>query len=398
MSFTSDLLRAAAAHVAEHLPASLPSWAVYHSLDHTRETVETAAELGAAMRLSRADMEAVLLAAWFHDTGYAGTIEGHEEAGAQKARGFLAAMNAPPALADRVASCILATRMPQRPADTAEQVLCDADLAHIGRKRFFRRSALLRLEVERRTGVLIGEREWLTTSIDFVTAHAFHTPAARERFGERRVRNLALLQERLRAETAAAGKRARKDSDSDTAEKRPERGIETMFRTVPRNHLDLSAMADTKANIMISTNSLIITLVVGLLVSKLDTNPHLIVPTTILLLVCLTAMIFAILATRPIVTSGTFTREDIHGKRANLLFFGNFHRSTLEDFEWGMKEMMKDREYLYGSMIRDLYYLGRVVGRKYRLLRICYTIFMYGLVLAVLAFVTAFVQGPPVVL
>ena len=105
----------------------------------------------------------------------------------------------------------------------------------------------------------------------------------------------------------------------------------------------------------------------------------------------------AILATRPHVTSGTFTREDIRAKRANLLFFGNFHRSSLEDFEWGMKEMMKDRDYLYGSMIKDLYYLGRVLGLKYRYLRICYSIFMYGMILVVIAFAIAFATMPALV-
>jgi carbon starvation protein CstA len=145
---------------------------------------------------------------------------------------------------------------------------------------------------------------------------------------------------------------------------------------------------------MISTNAIIISIVFGLLLSKLDTHPFLTIPTVILLAVCLTAMIFAILATRPTITRGTFTREDIEQKRANLLFFGNFYNSRLEDFEWGMKEMMNDREYLYGSMIRDLYYLGRVLGKKYRMLRICYTIFMYGLVVSVLAFLIALLTAP----
>jgi hypothetical protein len=177
----------------------------------------------------------------------------------------------------------------------------------------------------------------------------------------------------------------------------PERGIETMFRVVPRNHLDLSALADHKANIMISTNALILSLAVGFLMSKLDTNPHLIIPTFILLGVCCSALVLAILATRPQVTSGTFTREDIRQKKTNLLFFGNFHRSTLEDFDWGMKEMMRDREYLYGSMIKDLYFLGKVLGVKYRYLRICYTVFMYGLIVAILAFIITFATLPSTV-
>ena len=101
-------------------------------------------------------------------------------------------------------------------------------------------------------------------------------------------------------------------------------------------------------------------------------------------------MIFSILSTRPKVTSGEFTQEDIVKKKVNLLFFGNFHKMSLEDFQDGMQEIMKDRDYLYKSLMKDLYFLGLVLEKKYRLLRIAYTIFMVGIVISVVAFVIAF--------
>jgi hypothetical protein len=278
-----------------------------------------------------------------------------------------------------------------------ERVLCDADIIHVGKKRFFTRSELLRSEMEMRKGHPFTDLEWLTYNIEFVTRHNFHTKYAREEFAARRAKNLVTLQDRFREATQQAQTTSKKQAMKLEKANIPERGIETMFRVVPRNHLDLSALADHKANIMISTNALILSLAVGFLMSKLDTNPHLIVPTFILLGVCCSALVLAILATRPQVTSGTFTREDIRQKKTNLLFFGNFHRSTLEDFDWGMKEMMRDREYLYGSMIKDLYFLGKVLGVKYRYLRICYTVFMYGLIVAILAFIITFATLPPTV-
>jgi hypothetical protein len=92
------------------------------------------------------------------------------------------------------------------------------------------------------------------------------------------------------------------------------------------------------------------------------------------------------LATRPKVTTGRFSREDIINRQTNLLFFGNFYNMSLEDYEWGIKEMMLDSDYLYSSMTRDNYYQGLVLGRKYRLLWISYTIFMYGFVFAIICF------------
>jgi nitrate reductase gamma subunit len=100
-------------------------------------------------------------------------------------------------------------------------------------------------------------------------------------------------------------------------------------------------------------------------------------------------MIFSILATRPSVSSGMFSEDDIRQKRANLLFFGNFYRMQLDEYQWGMNEMIKDKEYLYNTMIKDIYFLGVVLSRKYRLLRIAYTIFMWGLILTVIAFAFA---------
>jgi hypothetical protein len=167
-----------------------------------------------------------------------------------------------------------------------------------------------------------------------------------------------------------------------------------MFRNTVRTHVEFSAMADGKANIMISINTLIIGAILTVLLRKLDVNPQLIIPTFMLLTVSLVCIIFAIMVTRPKYSTGTFTKEDIQKKRTNLLFFGNFHSMPLNDFEWGMNEMMNDKEFLYGSMIKDFYYLGQVLGRKYKYLRICYTIFMYGLIASVIAYAIAFTTMP----
>ena len=162
-----------------------------------------------------------------------------------------------------------------------------------------------------------------------------------------------------------------------------------MFRNTIRTHVEFSGLADNKANIMISINTLILTALVAVMARKLDSNPQLIIPTAILALVSLVTLIFAIMVIRPEITSGTFTHDDIKEKRVNLLFSGNFFNMNLKDFEWGMTEMMGDKDFLYGSMIKDFYYLGQILGQKYRYLRICYNIFMYGLIISILAFAIA---------
>ena len=80
----------------------------------------------------------------------------------------------------------------------------------------------------------------------------------------------------------------------------------------------------------------------------------------------------------------------VENKNVNLLFFGNFHKMKLNDFQWAMNELMKDKEYLYNSMTKDLYFLGKVLNRKYKILRITYTIFIIGILASVTAFAIAF--------
>jgi hypothetical protein len=126
------------------------------------------------------------------------------------------------------------------------------------------------------------------------------------------------------------------------------------------------------------------------LVRKLQEDPYLIFPTVLILVTLMGTIIFAVLSTRPKVTSFTISREDINQRKGNLLFFGNFINMPVEDYEWGIKELMEDREYLYNNLIRDIYYLGVVLGKKYRFLRYAYNIFMYGLILSVIGYIVAF--------
>lgn len=170
---------------------------------------------------------------------------------------------------------------------------------------------------------------------------------------------------------------------------KPEKGIETMFRISSSNHQRLSDMADNKAHIMITVNSIILSAIISLLLRRLSEYGYLVWPTFILLAVSLLAMTFSILSTRPSIPAGNFTREDVDNKKVNLLFFGNFYKSALDDYNYGMQKMMEDRDFLYGSLIRDVYAQGVVLGRKYRLLRIAYNIFMFGLIGSVIAFAIA---------
>ncbi len=169
------------------------------------------------------------------------------------------------------------------------------------------------------------------------------------------------------------------------------RGLQTIMRLTSANHLHLSEMADRKANILISVNSIMISVILSLLADKLQDFPYLTVPVILFLTSSLATIIIAILATLPKITQGLFTREDVLGKKTNLLFFGNFYRSSLEEYQWAMSVLMKDTEYVYLALVKDLYQIGIVLGRKYKLIRLAYNVFMIGLIVSVSAFFIAMI-------
>lgn len=180
MGMNHNLLEKAEEFVLSILYEKTPHEHVYHDVSHTQEVILASKIIGQAENLSDSDLEIVQLAACFHDLGYVNEPEGHEEHSAKYARQFLIAENYPPDKIEKVYNCILATKVPQKPHNILEEVLCDADLAHLGKKNFVNRNDLFRVEFEYHFGRSLTEREWLTNSIKFISSHKFFTSYAKQ--------------------------------------------------------------------------------------------------------------------------------------------------------------------------------------------------------------------------
>ncbi|EPR73799.1 Metal-dependent phosphohydrolase [Winogradskyella psychrotolerans RS-3] len=170
-----------------------------------------------------------------------------------------------------------------------------------------------------------------------------------------------------------------------------------MYRVQLKNHIELSAIADTKANILLSVNAIIISVALSNLIPKLDnpSNLFLVYPTLILMLFSVASVVLSVLSTRPKISNVAITKEMIKEKKTNILFFGNFHKMNLQDFEWGIDYLMDNEETLYNSLTKDLYFLGLVLNRKYKLLRITYTVFMFGIIISASAFIYSYYINMP---
>jgi len=414
MSQSPDITAEATTYIEQLFQEQLPPTFVYHNLAHTMEIVRYALEIGKVEGCTEEELEVLELAGLFHDAGYIRQYKEHEAASMEIAQKFLSSKGYPDAKLQQVIGCIKATEMPQTPQSPLEEVMCDADLIHLGKYSFFERGDRLREEWRHSLEMKMTDLEWYQNTLQFMEKHNYHTAYTQDLMGVGKKANIQKIREMVEEHKGGDLKDSKeskesKENDQGTSrisekdrkqltkeikaqlkQKTPDRGVETMFRTSSRNHIQLSAIADNKANIMLSINALIVSIVVSALVPRLDDAPFLVFPSAILLVVCILSIVFATLSTIPKVTQGTFTKDDIKNRRANLLFFGNFHNMDLEEFQWGMNEMMVDRDFLYGSMTRDLYFLGKVLNRKYKFLRFCYNVFMFGLILAVATFMVAY--------
>jgi predicted metal-dependent HD superfamily phosphohydrolase len=193
-----ELINKAIAYVEVLFNTRQPAWVRYHTLEHAKAVAGVSEEIGVACGLDEEDLEVVILAAWFHDTGYLEKIEGHEERSAELAQSFLEGRGYPRRRIAQVAGCIRATKMPQNPRNLIEQVLCDADIAHLANQDFLESTELVRLEIEHQMGRRLSEVEWLTMNTNFVAGHRYHTDCARARYTEQHTANLKALRERLK--------------------------------------------------------------------------------------------------------------------------------------------------------------------------------------------------------
>lgn len=164
----------------------------YHNIDHTLEVVEASEMIGHQYKISDVDMETLLIAAWFHDTGYYLGCQNHEEASAKIAQKFLQSHNIDSNIIKQVTNCILSTKLPQKPTTLLEKILCDADLFHLSSEHFLKKSQLLLHEILLRTGE-ISQKKWMMDTLDFISAHTYHTEYCQRKLGPLQKKNVDLL-------------------------------------------------------------------------------------------------------------------------------------------------------------------------------------------------------------
>lgn len=394
MKITNEHLSAAAKYVQEYMAENFSEKFVFHTFRHTTKVVRVCDILSMESGLGKRDRHIVHLAGWFCNIAYHREASNHEEHSAKQAKIFFEQLKLDKEDIEEIAECILATKNPQHPQTETARILCDAVLYHLSDAGYFDELKLIRKEWELVQGKIYPDEDWYKENIEFLNNHFYYTAVARKNYEKSQRNNLARLKGQLaiiKHSSAEVGQGMFDEQknlfDSNT---KLERGVESMFRIASDNQMQLSQMGDGKANILISVNSIIITITLSLIVRS-STIEIFFVPSIILIIVCLTTIVLATLSIRPKISEGTFTPQQIINKEANLLFFGNFHKMPLQEYKSAVKEMMIDKEYLYESLIMDIYYKGKVLARKYRFTTWAYNVFMFGLCISVFGFLISYI-------
>ncbi len=335
-----------------------------------------------------ADLLPLQLAALFLPTGRLNDYDNYLEHSSHFATQWLDGKVAP-AVRETVVRLINQIGPGQSPTRLEDQLLTDALTIATYLKRPESQSPLLRLEQEL-MGSLTSKSDWNKWWYTKLLNLPLHTQAAQLQYASVRSE---LIKEQQKKQNKKEEDLPGTDLDLrrpfDGLESRPpRRAAQTYFRVNYRNHINLSSIADNKANIMISVNSILISILFTFLTygNVTQVRPVILFPAVIFILTGAVSLIFAIFSARPKVTKVLEQHGTFEERQRNIMFFGSFVHMDLDQYEEALDSVLHDGQLLYGNMARDLYFLGKVLDKKYRYLALSYNIFMAGLVISIISF------------
>ncbi|MEM6524735.1 MAG: Pycsar system effector family protein [Bacteroidota bacterium] len=167
------------------------------------------------------------------------------------------------------------------------------------------------------------------------------------------------------------------DKDREKLKKFDIRGVQTLCRNVSRNHYNLLKMVDNKASIILTINSIMISLVMGIIyVAPESERAFFIVATQIFLVFCMASMIIALFSMLPYRYQGKSYKDASY---TGLLYAESFATISQKQFKEGIQKVMMNGENLYNEIFDDIYYMGKALTRKQKLVHFATLSFIIGL-------------------
>ena len=385
-----------------------PESVIYHNISFTHRLVSAVREISKRESISEKETELLLVAAWLFGIGYFDAdifnnkkiYSGCMTCTLRESKPFLESTNYPKDDIETVFKILENTKHPANPQNKLEFIFVDALYMDFAREKGKKYIKKMYQELLIFNALSVGKKKWNNELVKLLENHTYFTDYGKSILEPKKHQLINSLKKDVKALENIQNIALKKELDISDKElkdlknrigkssKVDVRAIQTLFRNTSKNHYTLNAMVDRKANIMISINAIINSLIIGGLLGSATKMPDpKLIPVFILMVASLLSIFYAIMAIRPDKIHGEFTEEEIRNKQGNLLYFGNFYNMSFRDYEWAMLEMITDNDYLYSSLIRDIYYLGEKLHNKHTHIRKSLTIFLIGTGLSGIAFI-----------
>lgn len=361
---------------------------VWHSYARTNRLILAISNLSKGVDDVDQELYALYLAGWFGFTGYLFDPEAPLETSVNLVRQFLKAENQPGQLAERIEELLPCALLREQPVDAASSLLWDSALSVYFGEDYRESQSLRKREFENLSQIAILPEDWRREELHRMEALQYYTPRGKAYFEAFLINNLQSLHKKEkkaleREEIIPAGK-----YNTNSA-------VQSYLRTTYHTHIHLSAIADRKAQMLISVNAILISVLISVIsYSNLaETRPALLVPVLLFLVFGLGSLIFAITSARPRVTKLPVALMSKEERRDKLLFFGHYTQLQVDQYIDEMMDLFLDGEALYRSMHRDIYQLGKVLDRKFRLVNLAFLLFLTGFISGVISFIVIELAG-----
>ena len=379
-----EILRNKSARLLDRAWTESSEGHLFYSHEHIEDILSEAEKIGKGCGLSETDILKIQSTASFLITGFISNSQRPRSTGIKKLLKHLNEWSMKEETIEEMREMAEGAN-----DDIYSHVLNDAFNAHKGKKRFFSKMDMLKIERERSKKEEYFIYDWEKIIYRYLKYTDFKTAYAKEKYHGRWRKNIRKQSDKMRS---AYRKTTRLKTGKELG-----RGIDTLYRTSYNNHINLSSIADGKANMMISTNTIILSVIVTLSGASFTLTGNFIIehwrftiPIFVLLTGCLFSVIFAVLSARPRVTTKIVSQERLESGKSSISFFGNFLKVGRQSFVNHLSRLKEDHQKLYDNMSTDLYYLGAVLKSKYKMLTWSYTIFIIGLALSVVTFIVTF--------
>jgi hypothetical protein len=353
-----------------------------------------AKHIAKSISLKGMDYQNAIVATWFRYAGVTDICLDRTETMTNILNSFFTEINYPEDEREVVENAIL-NIIKNKDAETdVHKVVADAVNSRLASLNFMEYVLLINKEVNRLKGLERSELYYASYFLNIFIRSHYYTDYATENYSLQREKNFQLLEKRIDKLNELKEDIERNNIKLNSSSSLTNKETEDLFKMAFRNYNHLVSVADSKASLLIHVNSIIISVMLAFVLSKIEKNMFLLWPAVLLLIICMITILLSILASRP--QKNSFM-EDKQCHSYQKFFFGSFDLidPSFRDADWEqyyqqLKGLFNNsKEMVYLEIYKESFNVRKVLSKKFDYLSKAYWVFIVGLLVSVIAFLLA---------